>query len=212
MCVDLADLSDGQVWEHYRTDWAHDWTYNKDDPQNLFRPYGYLPEHFVEWTKLLLILERHRPEDRMLAHAQHLFDTAIGKAWDIERGGMHYTFGPDGEIMDTDRYYWVLAETITASAVLALRTGNERYWDWYDQAWAYSDAHFVDHQHGAWYRVLDAHGKRYDNEKSPPSKTDYHPLSACYEVLRAKRVDPSTLNRSNLPCQTPEIGLPSKGR
>ena len=187
VCVDLADRSDGLIWEHYRTDWRHDWNYNRGDPQNLFRPYGYLPGHFVEWTKLLLILERHRPEDWMLPRAKRLFDTALERAWDHERGGMHYTFSPEGEIMDTDRYYWVLAEIIASSAVLALRTGRERYWDWYDRAWAYTDAHFVDHQHGAWYRVLDLNGERYDNRKSPPSKTDYHPLSACYEVLRSLR-------------------------
>ena len=38
ICVDLADKADGLVWEHYRTDWTHDWDYNKDDPQNLFKP------------------------------------------------------------------------------------------------------------------------------------------------------------------------------
>lgn len=187
VCVDLADCSEGLIWEHYWTNWSHDWNYNREDPKNLFRPYGYLPGHFVEWTKLLLILERHRPEDWMLARACRLFDIAMERAWDHERGGMHYSFSPEGEIMDTDRYYWVLAEIIASSAVLALRTGNERYWDWYERAWAYADAHFVDHQHGAWYRVLDLTGKRHDNRKSPPSKTDYHPLSACYEVLLSLR-------------------------
>ena len=38
---------------------------------------------------------------------------------------------------------------------------------------------------GAWYRVLDRSGQRYDDKKSPPSKTDYHPLGACYEILRS---------------------------
>ena len=30
-------------------------------PKNLFKPYGYLPGHFTEWSKLLLILERLSP-------------------------------------------------------------------------------------------------------------------------------------------------------
>jgi mannose/cellobiose epimerase-like protein (N-acyl-D-glucosamine 2-epimerase family) len=47
ICVDLAANCNGLVWEHYRTDWSHDWDYNKDDPKNLFRPYGYLPGHFT---------------------------------------------------------------------------------------------------------------------------------------------------------------------
>lgn len=188
ICVDLAAPADGLVWEHYHTDWTHDWDYNRDDPKNLFRPFGYLPGHFTEWSKLLLILERHRPESWMLASAELLFNTALEKSWDHQKGGMNYTFDPSGTILDTDRYYWVLAETIAASAILGLRTGKDSYWDWYDRAWAYSHKHFVDHQYGAWYRVLDADNTRYDDKKSPPSKTDYHPLAACFEVLEAMRL------------------------
>ncbi|GIS63905.1 MAG: hypothetical protein CM1200mP3_01530 [Chloroflexota bacterium] len=40
-------------------------------------------------------------------------------------GGMNYSFDPDGEILDTDRYYWVLSETFASAALLACRTGNE---------------------------------------------------------------------------------------
>jgi mannose/cellobiose epimerase-like protein (N-acyl-D-glucosamine 2-epimerase family) len=188
VCVDLAAGADGLVWEHYNTDWSHDWDYNKDDPKNLFRPYGYLPGHFTEWSKLLLILERYRAEPWMLRSAELLFNTALEKSWDNANGGMHYTFDRTGGILDTDRYYWVLAETIAASAALALRTGKQSYWDWYDRAWAYSDKHFVDHQYGAWYRVLDHNNASYDDKKSPPSKTDYHPLAACFEVLEAMRL------------------------
>ncbi|MEM7444087.1 MAG: AGE family epimerase/isomerase, partial [Pseudomonadota bacterium] len=187
ICVELTEATDGLVWEHYHTDWTHDWDYNRDDPKNLFRPYGYLPGHFTEWTKLLLILERHRPEDWMATRAQHLFDTALAKSWDDVSPGMNYTFGPDGTILDTDRYYWVIAETFAAAAALALRTGDDRYWEWYDRVWAYGDAHFVDHAHGAWYRVLNRKNRRYDDLKSPPSKTDYHPLAACFETLEAMR-------------------------
>ena len=185
ICVELAAAAEGLVWEHYTSTWSHDWEHNRDDPKHLFQPYGYLPGHFVEWSKLLLILERHRPEPWQLDTARRLFDTALARSWDDERGGMHYTFAPDGTILDTDRYYWVLAETVAAAAVLAVRTGDSEYWRWYDRAWAYADEYFVDHTHGAWYRVLDRDGRPYDDKKSPPSKTDYHPLGACYEILRS---------------------------
>ena len=33
ICIDLADRSDGLIWEHYRSDWTHDWDYNRDDPK-----------------------------------------------------------------------------------------------------------------------------------------------------------------------------------
>lgn len=187
ICVDLAADADGLIWEHYKTDWTHDWNYNKDDPRHLFRPFGYLPGHFVEWSKLLLILNRYCPAGWMVEQAENLFKVALERSWDHARGGMNYTFTPDGETLDTDRYYWVFSELIGAAALLAQHTGKTDYWDWYDRAWEYSNRHFIDHTHGGWFRLLNRDGQKYSNEKSPASKTDYHPLAACYEVLEALR-------------------------
>jgi len=48
---------------------------------------------------------------------------------------------------------------------------------------AYSWQWFVDHQYGAWYRILTRDNRKYSDEKSPAGKTDYHTMGACYEVL-----------------------------
>ena len=73
ICVDLAELAGGSVWEHYTADWTPDWDYNKDDPKNLFRPHGFLPGHLVEWAKLLVMLDRVRSESWMLERARRVF-------------------------------------------------------------------------------------------------------------------------------------------
>lgn len=75
------------------------------------------------------------------------------------------------------------AESFAAAAVLAARTGDEAYWQSYDKIWDYSWTHFVDHEHGAWYRILTPENGKISNEKSPAGKTDYHTMGACYEVL-----------------------------
>ncbi len=64
-----------------------------------------------------------------------------------------------------------------------MRVDEPRYWDWYDAIWDYSWRHFVDHQHGAWYRILRADNAKLSAEKSPAGKVDYHTMGACYEVL-----------------------------
>jgi mannose/cellobiose epimerase-like protein (N-acyl-D-glucosamine 2-epimerase family) len=189
ICMDLPAKSDGLVWEHFKTDWSHDWNYNKDDPKHLFKPYGYLPGHFTEWSKLLVILNRYRPAEWLVPKAEFLFERAMEASYVQESGAIHYSFAPDGSIQDTDQYYWVFSETFAASALLAHSTGNSKYWDWYDRIWTYADAHFVDHTYGAWYRLLDINGKKYSNQKSPASKTDYHPLAACFEVLESYKKD-----------------------
>jgi mannose/cellobiose epimerase-like protein (N-acyl-D-glucosamine 2-epimerase family) len=191
--VRQAALADGLIWEHYHADWTIDWDYNRDDPKNLFRPWSFQPGHFTEWAKLLLNLERHgaglrASSDWLLPRARALFDAAVTHAWDDEYGGLAYGFGPDGRVCDDDKYFWVQAESIAAAAVLAVRTGDASCWDWYDRLWDYSWRHFVDHRHGAWYRILARDNSKLSDEKSPAGKTDYHTMGACYEVLKVLAV------------------------
>jgi mannose/cellobiose epimerase-like protein (N-acyl-D-glucosamine 2-epimerase family) len=186
--VRQAALYGNLVWEHYNSDWSVDPDYNRDDKTNIFRPWGYQPGHLTEWAKLLLIMERHKdrmagPSDWLLPRAKELFDAALTKAWDAQHGGIYYGFGPDDEICDADKYFWVQAESLATAALLGARTGEQSYWTWYDRIWAYSWEHFVDHQHGAWYRILGPANEKLTDEKSPAGKVDYHTMGACYEVL-----------------------------
>jgi len=181
----LAALAGGLIWEHYHADWTVDWDYNRDDPKHLFRPWGFQPGHQTEWAKLLLILHRHAPSDWYLPTARHLFDRAVEAAWDGEHGGLCYGFDPEGSICDGDKYFWVQAESFAAAKLLELATGEARYRDWYDRIWRYSWNHMVDHDHGAWFRILTRDNRKVDDLKSPAGKTDYHTMGACYEVLRA---------------------------
>ena len=177
----------GLIWEHYDANWALDWDYNRDNPKHLFRPWGFQPGHQTEWAKLLLILGRHQPHPWFLPAACRLFDAALAKAWDAEFEGICYGFAPDGSVCDDDKYFWVQAETIAAAALLAERTGEARYRDWYERIWAYAWRRFVDHRYGAWYRILDRGNRKYSDEKSPAGKTDYHTMGMCYEVLKLLR-------------------------
>jgi mannose/cellobiose epimerase-like protein (N-acyl-D-glucosamine 2-epimerase family) len=201
----LAAFADGFIWEHYRLDgsgqWAPDWDYNRHDKTNIFRPWGFQPGHFTEWSKLLLTLDRFSrdkaaaalPElaaaaadDQLVHRARALFSAALPRAWDKKHGGMVYGIAPgDLSVCDGDKYFWVQAESIATAAVLGERTGEGGYWDWYDRLWAYSWKHFVDHRHGAWYRILRNDNSKIDEHKSPAGKTDYHTMGACYEVLAA---------------------------
>jgi mannose/cellobiose epimerase-like protein (N-acyl-D-glucosamine 2-epimerase family) len=191
-----AALAGGLVWEHYDRDWNIDWDYNRENPKHLFRPWGFQPGHQVEWAKLLLTLRAHlgaRGEAPawLLPTARQLFDTALRHAWDEEFGGIAYGFAPDGTVCDDDKYFWVQAEAIAAAWRLHEATGATAYRDWYDRIWAYCWEHFVDHRHGAWYRILDRRNAKYGDEKSPAGKTDYHTMGACHDVLAVMRADPA---------------------
>ncbi|WP_337842445.1 AGE family epimerase/isomerase [Rheinheimera sp.] len=185
IAVRQADQTGGLVWEHYKPDFSIDWDYNKDDPKNLYRPWGFQPGHQTEWTKLLLILHRHAPEDWMLQRAASLFDQAYSKAWDAEHGGLIYGFDPQGQWCDDDKYFWVQAESLAAAAMLHQQNGDSKYLEQYQSLWQYSWQHMVDHQYGAWFRLLHRDNSKYSNQKSAAgAKCDYHTLCACFEVLR----------------------------
>eukprot|EP00421_Protoceratium_reticulatum_P021201 CAMPEP_0168396032 /NCGR_PEP_ID=MMETSP0228-20121227/20347_1 /TAXON_ID=133427 /ORGANISM="Protoceratium reticulatum, Strain CCCM 535 (=CCMP 1889)" /LENGTH=105 /DNA_ID=CAMNT_0008409477 /DNA_START=12 /DNA_END=326 /DNA_ORIENTATION=+ len=69
-----AKLADGLVWEHYTKAFEVDWEYNRDDPKNLYRPWGFQPGHQIEWTKNLLNIHRNEPQDWLVQRARELFD------------------------------------------------------------------------------------------------------------------------------------------
>jgi len=190
----------GLVWEHFAAGWTIDPEYNRGDRSNIFRPWGFQTGHQTEWTKLLLQLDRLcaeaglAPDPARLERAKRFFDAAIRFGWDAEHGGLVYGFAPDGSLYDGDKYHWVQAESLAAAAWLASaleRTGGEAaqdapaYWAWYDRIWAYAWEHFVDHEHGAWFRILAPDNAKVTDEKSPAGKVDYHDMGACYDVLAA---------------------------
>jgi mannose/cellobiose epimerase-like protein (N-acyl-D-glucosamine 2-epimerase family) len=185
----LAAAHGGLVWEHYHADWTPDPDFHRGERGDLLRPWGFQPGHLAEWARLLLALERVLPDldaDNWLQHrARQLFAAAVEHGWDRTNGGLVYTFGPDFAVDDADKHFWVQAEAIGAAAALAERTVEGGYWDWYDRLWTYAWNHFVDHEHGAWYRQLDPKNQRIDDLKSPAPKTDYHTLGACLEALDA---------------------------
>jgi mannose/cellobiose epimerase-like protein (N-acyl-D-glucosamine 2-epimerase family) len=196
----LAALTRDLVWEHWRRDdhggWKPDWHYNRGDRTNIFRPWGYQTGHITEWAKLLLALDRAVPSSitaasNRAARAQTLFDAAMRHGWDASHGGLVYGFANTGDdplhdplaVCDGDKYFWVQAESIAAAAALAIQTGNASSWEWYDRLWTYAWRHFVDHEYGAWYRILAPDNRKLSDEKSPAGKVDYHTMGMCHEVL-----------------------------
>ncbi|HSC78918.1 MAG TPA: AGE family epimerase/isomerase [Chitinolyticbacter sp.] len=178
-----AALTQNQVWEHFQADWMPDLEYNRGDRSNIFRPWGFQTGHQTEWAKLLLILDRHDPAPWHLERARGLFDAAMESGWDPRHGGLIYGYDLEGAPYDEDKYFWVQAESFAAAALLAHASGEEKYWQWYERIWDYSWRHFVDHQYGAWYRILAPDNSKLTDEKSPAGKTDYHTMGACHEVL-----------------------------
>jgi len=185
LTVALTRETDGLVWEHYTPEWEHDFEYNRDTPEDTFRPWGYQPGHQIEWAKLLAILSRYSDADWLEARARDLFEAAIDIGWDQRHGGFYYTLDRDGEPVVTEKYSWEVAEAIGAAAVLYERTGDDDYLDWYDTLWSYADDAMIHPAFGNWYTKVTSTNDPVPTTSGIAVEPGYHPIGACFESLRA---------------------------
>jgi sulfoquinovose isomerase len=176
--------------EHYDANWSPVREYNRDRPDDPFRPYGATVGHSLEWSRLLLAtwLATGRRDGWYLEDAEALFERAVAVGWDSDHGGLAYTVDFDGAARNTDHYWWPVAEGIAAAAFLSEVTGRPSYEEWYRRMWDYAATVLIDHRRGGWYPQFDD-GNR---PKVHPwyGKPDlYHALQAC--LLPAAPLAPS---------------------
>lgn len=174
----------GRLPEHFDADWWPDLDYNRDRPDDPFRPYGSTVGHWLEWSRLLLQMVAvssagttgGEPSWATEA-AVRLFERAVAEAWDDERGGFAFTVDWDGRVLDTDRYHWVIAEAIGAACYLYRATEDPAYAAWYERCWDFAASTTIDEVHGGWCHQLDSHHR--------PSDTVWQGKPDLYHALQA---------------------------
>lgn len=156
--VDVAAENDWRLPEHYDERWTPILEFNRDKPDDRFKPYGATVGHGLEWSRLLLHLEAAFPHGHspwLERAAVRLFDRAVADGWHADgTDGFVYTTEWNGSPVVRDRLHWVIAEAINAAAVLYRRTGELRYRDLYHRYWDHAAEHFIDREHGSWHHQL----------------------------------------------------------
>jgi sulfoquinovose isomerase len=156
----IAGFAAGNDWrlpEHFDPSWRPLPDYNKDNPDNEFRPFGSTIGHWLEWARLLVQLWSLDPQARgwMVEAARTLFEKAVEEAWSSDDRGFVFTVDWNGKPLNRDRYHWVMAEATGAAAYLYRITGDQAYERWYRRFWDDLHRHFIDHEHGGWHHQLD---------------------------------------------------------
>ena len=185
MAERIADLivrrrtaeNDWRLPEHYTVDWQVNREYSGSP---IFRPYGTMPGHWLEWARLTLQLWElgGRKLDWLPDAAKRLFRRAATDGWDTEKGGFFSTLEWDGSPRTRNRYWWACCEGIGAAAFLNAIDGDAFYEEWYRQIWNFSAAHLIDHRYGGWHPQI---GEDLKSNTNPfYGKPDiYHALQAC---------------------------------
>ena len=168
-----------RVAEHFDQDWVIDKNYHH--PNEMLRPAGTTPGHWLEWSRLILQLWTlgGRRHDWMPEAAKALFVKAMTLGWDKDKGGFFYTLDWSDKPAKTYKLWWPMCEAIGAAHFLSEHLPAERFYEDSYRLISGTVAHrFIDHTHGGWHEELT-------EDMTPahtlfPGKGDiYHALQAC---------------------------------
>jgi mannobiose 2-epimerase len=98
-------------------------------------------------------------------------------------GSLIYEKTHEGHV-DTDRHWWIQAETVVGSTYAYLISGNEKYLNVAKKAWEYIKKQIIDKENGEWVWSASADGtqNRLD-DKAGFWKCPYHNARMCMELL-----------------------------
>ncbi|RPD45580.1 AGE family epimerase/isomerase [Paracnuella aquatica] len=137
------------------------------------------PGHAIEGAWFILEEARHRGNDpHLVALGCRMLDYMWERGWDKEHGGILYfrdVYGkPVQEYWQDMKFWWPQNETIIATLLAYLVTGNEKYARWHQQVHDYAYAHFWDKERGEWYGYLHRDGTVAQTAKGNLFKGPFH--------------------------------------
>jgi sulfoquinovose isomerase len=166
-----------RVAEHFDDKWVLDKNYEGNE---MFRPSGTTPGHWLEWSRLLFQLWTlgDKRLSWMTDASRQLFRQSIDLGWDKVHGGFFYTLDWDNKPIMREKLWWPVSEAIGAAAWLSEHDREDYFQVWYRKLWDYAENHVIDHARGGWLSELK-------EDLTPTSrlfvgKPDiYHALQAC---------------------------------
>ncbi len=140
------------------------------------------PGHSIELSWFLMDEAEREGDDELFAYAERIFNTAIDFGWDAKYGGILYFRDLEGKPVEAYEHdmklWWPHNEAVIASLKLYKKTGNPKYWEYFERVADYAFKHFSDFKYGEWYGYLRRDGKPTE----PPCKG--HTYKGPFHVLR----------------------------
>ncbi|MGV3585826.1 MAG: AGE family epimerase/isomerase [Adhaeribacter sp.] len=149
------------------------------------------PGHAIEGAWFILHEAKHRQNDpHLLKLGCRMLDYMWERGWDQEYGGIIYFRDvynkPVQEYWHDMKFWWPQNETIIATLLAYLMTGDPKYADWHRQVHEYAYEHFHDREHGEWFGYLHRDGRLSSSIKGNLFKGPFHlPRQEwyCWQIL-----------------------------
>ncbi len=151
------------------------------------------PGHAIEAAWFLMAEGAIRSDPSLVQTGLQMLDWMWERGWDEEHGGILYFVdlhgGPVQEYWHDMKFWWPHNETIIATLLAFLLTGDSKYARWHSQvhAWAYD--HFPDSEFGEWYGYLRNDGSVSSDLKGNLWKGPFHlprMQLVCWKMLENK--------------------------
>ena len=137
------------------------------------------PWHAIEGAWFILQEAKQRNNDPALVKLGcNMLDYMWDRGWDKEYGGILYfrdVYGkPVQEYWQDMKFWWPHNETIIATLMAYLVTGNEKYAAWHKAVHDWSYNYFHDKEYGEWYGYLHRDGTLAQPAKGNLFKGPFH--------------------------------------
>ena len=137
------------------------------------------PGHAIEGAWFILAEAMHRNNDkRMVDLGCKMIDYMWKRGWDHQYGGLFYFRDvynkPVQEYWQDMKFWWPHNETIIATLMAYLITGDEKYADMHRQVNEYAYRVFNDKEHGEWFGYLHRDGSIAQTAKGNLFKGPFH--------------------------------------
>jgi N-acylglucosamine 2-epimerase len=136
------------------------------------------PGHAIEGAWFIMQEGRHRNDASFIRLGCDMLDWMWERGWDCEYGGIFYfrdVYGkPVQEYWHDMKFWWPHDETIIATLMAWLLTGEEKYERMHRQVHDWSHKHFADPEHGEWYGYLHRDGRISTSLKGNLWKSFFH--------------------------------------
>ncbi len=174
----LDKVYDSEI-HHFKMFFRDDWSWTTPEIS-----YGHDIEGTWLMTETAEVLGEKDMEEKSapkcLAMAAACLEESI-----LPDGSMIYEYNPVTRHINTNRSWWVQAETVVGFLNAWQMSGEQRFLDASLKAFEYIDLFVVDHEYGEWFTMLGNSGEVLSGYESKIDgwKCPYHNARMCFEII-----------------------------
>lgn len=152
------------------------------------KPFDYSFGHDIETAWLMLDAARLLKNDDLIKKCEEILisvsDNLLSLGLDKDFGGVCNKFNAN-KITDSDKHWWVQAESIVGLVYAYQISSDSIYLDAATDIWTFIENLIIDKKNGEWFFKVNKKGEPYfEDDKAGPWKCPYHTSRSILEVNR----------------------------